>query len=387
MGAVQIPFVPAEQQAAALAALVDALFDTVVQSELGGAVLAPDEQLTRLRRAEADLRGEVTHEAVSNRACIAPRRSGGPDSAPAPRASGAGGGAQERRRAQAAGHRAAAQEPRGAEAGGQGEQEEGMVCVKKWAALHSTKPAGHMLRRSISGAVRRLSSVASASVAPFSDSVVTVCRERASRSSVRCGALGMKCGMTQAWTPDGKIVPLTVVELQDLQVTAVRTPEKDGITALQLGGGWQKRKRLSAALAGQFETRGLPLKRYLRDFRVSEDALLPIGTSITANHFVEGQHVDVQGVTKGKGFQGVMKRWGFKGQPATHGVSLYHRGGGSLGGASGGKNRTRVWKGKKMAGRMGNKRRTMLNLLVHKVDPKHNLVYLKGSVPGALRAR
>ena len=129
MGAVQIPFVPAEQQAAALAALVDALFDTVVQSELGGAVLAPDEQLTRLRRAEADLRGEVTHEAVSNRACIAPRRGGGPDSAPAPRASGAGGGAQERRRAEAARHRAAAQEPRGAEAGGQGEHKDRMVLI------------------------------------------------------------------------------------------------------------------------------------------------------------------------------------------------------------------------------------------------------------------
>jgi len=188
--------------------------------------------------------------------------------------------------------------------------------------------------------------------------------------------------MTQAWEADGQVVPITVIELQDLQVTAVRTPQRDGITALQLGGGWQKRKRVSAALAGQFEIHGLPLKRYVRDFRVTEDALLPIGTSITARHFVVGQHVDVQGVTKGKGFQGVMKRWGFAGQPASHGVSLYHRGGGSLGGASGGKGRTRVWKGKKMAGRMGNKRRTMLNLRVFKVDPEHNLLYLKGTVAG-----
>ena len=237
-------------------------------------------------------------------------------------------------------------------------------------------------RRLASLGTRRLSSLVGAS--PFSDPLLTVCREP-TRSSARCGALGMKCGMTQAWEADGQVVPITVIELQDLQVTAVRTPQRDGITALQLGGGWQKRKRVSAALAGQFEIHGLPLKRYVRDFRVTEDALLPIGTSITARHFVVGQHVDVQGVTKGKGFQGVMKRWGFAGQPASHGVSLYHRGGGSLGGASGGKGRTRVWKGKKMAGRMGNKRRTMLNLRVFKVDPEHNLLYLKGTVAGAAR--
>merc|ERR1719424_2379079 len=186
-----------------------------------------------------------------------------------------------------------------------------------------------MLRRLGRLGTRRLSSMVGAS--PFSDSLLTVCREPA-RNSARCGALGMKCGMTQA---------------------------------------------------GQFESHGLPLKRYLRDFRVTEDALLPIGTSITVRHFVVGQHVDVQGITKGKGFQGVMKRWGFAGQPATHGVSLYHRGGGSLGGSSGGKGRTRVWKGKKMAGRMGNKRRTMLNLRVYKVDTEHNLLYLKGTVAGA----
>ena len=251
------------------------------------------------------------------------------------------------------------------------------------AAQHvgpGTRPK--MLRRLGGLGTRRLSSMVGAS--PFSDSLLTVCREPA-RNSARCGALGMKCGMTQAWEADGQIIPLTVVELQDLQVTAVRTTERDGVTALQLGGGWQKRKRVSAALAGQFESHGLPLKRYLRDFRVTEDALLPIGTSITVRHFVVGQHIDVQGITKGKGFQGVMKRWGFAGQPATHGVSLYHRGGGSLGGSSGGKGRTRVWKGKKMAGRMGNKRRTMLNLRVYKVDTEHNLLYLKGTVAGAAR--
>ena len=200
--------------------------------------------------------------------------------------------------------------------------------------------------------------------------------------SERVGALGMKCGMTQAWTEWGKLVPLTVVEVQDLQVTSTRTLAKDGFCALQLGGGWQKQKRLSFHQARPFEKHGLPLKRYLREFRVTEDAMLPIGTSITARHFVPGQYVDVQGVTKGKGFAGAMKRWGFKGQPATHGVSKYHRGVGSMGGAAGGLGKTGIWKGKKMPGKMGNKRRTSLGLLVWKVVPEHNLVFLKGSVPG-----
>jgi len=177
-------------------------------------------------------------------------------------------------------------------------------------------------------------------------------------------------------------VPLTVVEIQDLQVVQVKTEEQEGFSALQLGGGWQKRKRLSPTQIGQFTSRSLSLKRYLREFRVSRDALLPVGTSITARHFLPGQFVDVQGVTKGKGFQGVMKRWGFSGQPRTHGVSLAHRSAGSMGGSAGNMYKTMIWKGKKLPGKMGNKNRTVFSMQVYKVDPEHNLVYLKGSVPG-----
>lgn len=162
-----------------------------------------------------------------------------------------------------------------------------------------------------------------------------------------------------------------------------RTEMVDGFSALQLGGGWQKRKRLTHHEAAMFEKRGLAYKRYLGEFRVSEDALLPVGTTITARHFVPGQFVDVQGVTRGKGFAGVMKRWGFAGQPASHGVSKAHRSRGSSGGAAGSMYATRVWKGTKMAGRMGGKNRTMQGLLVWKVSPKYNLVYIKGSIPGA----
>jgi large subunit ribosomal protein L3 len=179
------------------------------------------------------------------------------------------------------------------------------------------------------------------------------------------------------------LVPVTIVELQDLQVCKVRTRMSDGLCALQLGGGWQKRKRMSLAEARQYETRGLAYKQYVREFPVTEDALLPVGTTITARHFVPGQFVDVQAVTRGKGFAGAMKRWGFRGQPASHGASLSHRSVGSMGGAAGSMYATRVWKGKKMPGRMGGRRRTVSGLMVWKVLPKYNLLYLRGSVPGS----
>ena len=186
----------------------------------------------------------------------------------------------------------------------------------------------------------------------------------------------------QAWSATGQRLPITIIELQDLQVVKRRTEMLDGFNALQLGGGWQKRKRMTFQEATFFEKRGLAYKRYLREFPVSEDALLPIGTSINARHFVPGQYVDVQGVTRGKGTAGVMKRWGFKGQPASHGVSKAHRSAGSAGGAAGSMYGTRVWKGKKMAGRMGGQNATMHGMLVWKVSPKYNLIYVKGSIPG-----
>jgi len=200
--------------------------------------------------------------------------------------------------------------------------------------------------------------------------------------SQRVGVIGMKCGMTQAWSATGTRVPITVIELQDVQVVKVRRAMRDGVNALQVAAGWQKRKRLRTDEANQYLTRGLPLKRYMREFNVTEDALLPMGTSLTVRHFVPGQYVDVQSKTKGKGFAGAMKRWGFKGQPASHGHSKSHRSIGSMGGAAGSMYATRVWKGKKMAGRMGGKNATMQGLQVWKVLPKYNILYLKGSVPG-----
>ena len=152
-----------------------------------------------------------------------------------------------------------------------------------------------------------------------------------------------------------------------------------GVFSLQVGAGSKKPKQLSAALRGHFEAQGVPLKREVAEFRVSEDALLPVGTVLGASHFVAGQHVDVRGFTIGKGFQGPMKRWGFSGLPATHGTTKKHRAHGSIGNSQ---DPGRVWKGKKMAGRMGNRKRTVQSVFVYKVDPARNLLYVKGQVPG-----
>ena len=193
-------------------------------------------------------------------------------------------------------------------------------------------------RAPLCAAARRpLSSFAQPMRSPLRE--VQISRDWTPRSK-RCGALGMKCGMTQAWNRWGQLIPLTVIEIQDCQVIQVKTPEREGFAALQLGAGWQKRKRLNKSAVRHFESRALPLKRYLREFKVTEDALLPVGTSITAAHFVPGQSVDVQGVTKGHGFQGVMKRWGFAGGNATHGNTKAHRTPGSMGGAAGDARRT-----------------------------------------------
>ena len=152
-----------------------------------------------------------------------------------------------------------------------------------------------------------------------------------------------------------------------------------GVFSLQVGAGSKKPKQLSPALRGHFETQGVSLKRSVAEFRVSSDAMLPVGTSLGASHFVAGQHVDVQGFTIGKGFQGPMKRWGFAGLPASHGTTKKHRAHGSIGNSQ---DPGRVWKGKKMAGRMGNRKRTVPNVFVYKVDPTRNLLYVKGQVPG-----
>jgi len=197
--------------------------------------------------------------------------------------------------------------------------------------------------------------------------------------SIRAGCIAYKAGMTQDWDEHGVRVPLTVLWVDDCQVVGVKTTESYGYTALQLGAGHLPPGQLKSAAAGYFNKQGVPAKEKLVEFQVSQDALLPVGTHITAAHYVAGQHVDVTGWTKWKGFQGVMKRWNFKGLPASHGVSLSHRAPGSIGNRA---DPGKVWKGKKMPGHMGDERRTVRNCLVYKVDPARNLVYVRGQVPG-----
>lgn len=163
------------------------------------------------------------------------------------------------------------------------------------------------------------------------------------------------------------------------QVTQVKTEDKEGYTALQMGAGSKKAKRLSRQERGHFSSNELPFSAKLTEFRVSPDAILPVGTAINASHFAAGQHVDIQGHTIGKGFQGPMKRWGFSGLPASHGTTKKHRAHGSIGNSQ---DPGRVWKGKKMAGRMGNRKRTVQSVYVYKVDAERNLLYVKGQVPG-----
>ena len=185
--------------------------------------------------------------------------------------------------------------------------------------------------------------------------------------------------MTQRWDANGVNVPLTVLWLDECQVVKQLTPETDGYRAVQVGSGYQKRKNAHFLQRGHFDAAGVPPKRKLFEFKVSEDAMLPVGFEIGAGHFVPGQHVDVQGVTKGKGTQGVMKRHGFAGGNASHGSSKHHRKAGSTGACQSPGKR---WKGTKMPGQMGNDKRTSSNLLVFAVDTKRNLVYVKGVVPG-----
>jgi LSU ribosomal protein L3P len=192
------------------------------------------------------------------------------------------------------------------------------------------------------------------------------------------GILGKKLGMTQVFTEDGTVVPVTVVEAGPCVVTQIKTREKDGYDAIQIGFGNIREKLVNKPLKGHFEKGGVSPKRYLREFKFENTSEYQVGNEIKADIFTEGDRVDVTGRTKGKGFAGAIKRWNQHRGPMRHG-SKYHRGPGSLGsGTSPG----RVFKTKKLPGRLGNERVTIQNLEVVKADPEKNLLLIKGSVPG-----
>ena len=197
---------------------------------------------------------------------------------------------------------------------------------------------------------------------------------------MRTGLIARKLGMTRVFSGDGRHLPVTVLKLDNCQVVGVRTREKDGYTALQLGAGAVKVKNLSKPKRGYFAKAKVEPKHKLVEFRVSDDALLDVGTEIVADHFVPGQIVDVTGTTIGKGFAGAMKRHGFAGLEASHGVSVSHRSHGSTGHSQ---DPGRVFKGKKMAGQMGGVRVTTQNLEVVSTDTERGLILVKGAVPGS----
>jgi large subunit ribosomal protein L3 len=197
---------------------------------------------------------------------------------------------------------------------------------------------------------------------------------------MRSGVIAQKVGMTRVFTEAGAHVPVTVVRLANCQVVAHRTKDKNGYVALQLGSGTRKVKNVTKAERGNFAVAKVEPKRKVAEFRVSEDALIPVGAEITADHFVAGQYVDVTGTSIGKGFAGAMKRWNFHGLRASHGVSISHRSHGSTGGRQ---DPGKTFKNKKMAGHMGVERVTTLNLKVVQTDVERGLILIEGAVPGA----
>jgi large subunit ribosomal protein L3 len=197
---------------------------------------------------------------------------------------------------------------------------------------------------------------------------------------MRSGIIAKKVGMTRLFKEDGKQIPVTVLQMENLQVVANRTADQDGYTAVQLGAGDAKAKNTSKPMRGYFAKAGVAPKRKLVEFRVAAENLIAVGEEISAEHYVEGQKVDVAGTSIGKGFAGAMKRHNFGGLRATHGVSISHRSHGSTGQCQ---DPGRVFKGKKMAGHMGAVRVTTQNLEVVKTDADRGLVYIKGAVPGS----
>jgi large subunit ribosomal protein L3 len=197
---------------------------------------------------------------------------------------------------------------------------------------------------------------------------------------MRTGVIAKKMGMTRLFQDDGRHVPVTVLQLENLQVIGRREADRDGYVAVQLGAGTAKAKNVAKPQRGQFGKAEVEPKARVVEFRVTEDNLLDVGVELSAEHFVPGQMVDVQGPTQGKGFAGAMKRWNFGGLRATHGVSVSHRSHGSTGQRQ---DPGKVFKNKKMAGHMGDRTRTQQNLEVVFTDAARGLIFVKGSVPGS----
>ena len=194
------------------------------------------------------------------------------------------------------------------------------------------------------------------------------------------GVLGTKLGMTQVFADDGRIVPVTVVAAGPCVVTAVRTPEADGYSAVQLGFGEIDPRKVTKPVAGHFAKAGVTPRRYLVEVRTDDAASYTLGQEVTAETFAAGELIDVTATSKGKGFAGVVKRHGFKGLSSSHGTKRKHRAPGSIGGCA---YPGRVFKGVRMAGRMGGERTTTANLTLHGVDADRGLLLIKGAVPGA----
>ena len=197
---------------------------------------------------------------------------------------------------------------------------------------------------------------------------------------MRSGVIARKLGMTRLFMEDGRQIPVTVLSMEGCQVVSQRTGDKDGYNAVQLGAGSVRAKNTSKPMRGHFAAAKVEPKRKLAEFRVSADNLIGVGEEITADHYFEGQFVDIAGTTIGKGFAGAMKRHNFGGLRATHGVSISHRSHGSTGQCQ---DPGRVFKGKKMAGHMGSVRVTTQNLQVVKTDAERGLIMVKGAVPGS----
>ena len=198
---------------------------------------------------------------------------------------------------------------------------------------------------------------------------------------MRTGLIAQKLGMSAVFAEDGRHIPVTVLRVDNCQVVAQRRQETDGYTALQLGVGTAKVKNVSQPMRGHFARAKVEPKKKLVEFRVTEDALIDVGSELTADHFIAGQMVDVAGTTQGKGFAGGMKRHGFSGLRASHGVSINHR---SLGSTGQCQDPGKVFKGKRMAGQMGNVRATQQNLEIISTDVERGLILVKGSVPGSV---